>query len=278
MQRFTNKTELIDYLSKIAKKKTIGFVPTMGALHQGHLSLIKESNNRCDLTICSIFINPTQFNNPEDLARYPNTLEEDLLLLKKTNCDIVYSPKVSDLYINGEGAKKFNFGDITTLMEGEYRPGHFNGVATIVEKFFRIIKPTKAFFGQKDLQQLQVVKALAKQMKTYIEIIGIPTVREKNGLAKSSRNKLLSSTEKENASIIYNCLLYCKNNKKKGIKTLKKYVHKIFNSNTNIALEYIEFVNLETMEVIQDWEEENKNAICIAAYISGVRLIDNIIL
>jgi len=278
MQKFTTKTELINYLKTIAKEKTIGFVPTMGALHQGHLGLIEESNTKCDVTICSIFINPTQFNNSEDLAKYPNTLDKDLSLLKKVDCDIVYSPKVSDLYINGERAKNYNFGDITALMEGEHRPEHFNGMATIVEKFFRIIKPTKAFFGQKDLQQLQVVKALVKQIKIPTEIISTPTIREKSGLAKSSRNKLLSSSDKENASLIYKCLLFCRNNKVMGIKTLKKYICNKINSNMNIELEYVEFVNLEKMQAIQDWEEENKNAICIAVYVSGVRLIDNIIL
>ena len=278
MQNFTTKTELIDYLKTVVKEKTIGFVPTMGALHNGHLSLIEESNNKCDITICSIFINPTQFNNPEDLAKYPNALKKDLSLLKKENCDIVYSPKVSDLYINGEGVKNYNFGDIANLMEGIHRPGYFNGMATIVEKFFRIIKPTKAFFGQKDLQQLQVVKALVKQMKTSIDIISLPTIREKNGLAKSSRNKLLSSIDKENASLIYKSLLYCKDNKSKGVKKLKQYICEIINSNKNIELEYVEFVNLNNMQAIQDWEEENKNAICVAAYVSGVRLIDNIIL
>ena len=278
MQNFTTKTELIDYLKTIDKEKTIGFVPTMGALHQGHLGLIKESNDKCDVTICSIFINPTQFNNSEDLAKYPNTLDKDLSLLKKANCDIVYSPQVNDLYINGEKAKNYNFGNITACMEGKHRPGHFNGMATIVEKFFRIINPTIAFFGQKDLQQLQIVKALVKQMKIAIEIISVPIIREKSGLAKSSRNKLLSPSDKENASLIYKCLLYCKNNKSEGVNKLKKYLHKRINSNKNIELEYVEFVNLNKMKVIEDWEEENKNAICIAAYVSGVRLIDNIIL
>ena len=278
MQNFTTKTELIDYLKTVVKEKTIGFVPTMGALHNGHLSLIEESNNKCDITICSIFINPTQFNNPEDLAKYPNTLDKDLSLLKKANCDIVYSPQVSDLYINGEEAKNYNFGDLVTLMEGKHRPGHFNGMATIVEKFFRLIKPTIAFFGQKDLQQLQIVKALVKQMKIAIEIISVPIIREKSGLAKSSRNKLLSPSDKENASLIYKCLLYCKNNKSEGVNKLKKYLCEIINSNKNIELEYVEFVNLNKMKVIEDWGEENKNAICVAVYVSGVRLIDNIIL
>lgn len=278
MKIFTAKKKLTHYLQKLEKKHLIGFVPTMGALHEGHISLIKESNKECDVTICSIFINPTQFNNSVDLANYPNSLEKDLALLKKRNCDIVYAPKVSDLYKKGEVAKNFSFGNMANLMEGIHRPGHFNGVATIIEKFFKIIKPSKAFFGEKDIQQLQIVKALAKQMKTSIEIINVPTKRDENGLAKSSRNTLLSVSDKKTASFIYSSLLYCRDNKTKGIKTLKEDIIELINSNKNIKLEYIEFVNLETMQRIEDWEEENNNAICIAAYVAGVRLIDNIIL
>ena len=278
MQIFTTKNKLVHYLKKLEKKQIIGFAPTMGALHEGHTSLIKESNKECDVTICSIFINPTQFNSPKDLANYPNTLNKDLALLKKVNCDIVYAPKVSDLYKKNEVAKNYSFGNMANLMEGIHRPGHFNGMATIVEKFFKIIKPSKAFFGEKDIQQLQIVKALVKQMQTSIEIINVPTIREKNGLAKSSRNKLLSISDKKHASFIYSCLLYCRSNKTKGIRTLKKDISSLINSNKNIKLEYFEFVDLETMQRIEDWGKENKNAICIAAYVAGVRLIDNIIL
>ena len=155
MQIFTTKNKIVHYLKKLEKKQIIGFAPTMGALHEGHTSLIKESNKECDVTICSIFINPTQFNSSKDLANYPNTLNKDLELLKKVNCDIVYAPKVSDLYKKDEGAKNYSFGNMANLMEGIHRPGHFNGMATIVEKFFKIIKPSKAFFGEKDIQQLQ---------------------------------------------------------------------------------------------------------------------------
>ena len=163
-------------------------------------------------------------------------------------------------------------------MEGEFRPGHFNGMATVVEKFFNIIKPTKAFFGQKDLQQLQIVKKLVRQMNSSIEIKGIPTARKKNGLAKSSRNKLLSESAKNEATLIYRCLHYCLNNKEKGISVLQSYIHNQFKKHNNIKLEYAEIVDLKTMLPIKVWQEEKQNAICIAAYINGVRLIDNIIL
>jgi pantoate--beta-alanine ligase len=278
MQNFTAKTELVAYLSKITKEKTIGFVPTMGALHQGHLSLIEESNKKCDITICSIFVNPTQFNNERDLVNYPNTINTDLEKLEQLACDVVYIPAIEDLYENGEKAKTFDFGSLTTSMEGEFRPGHFSGMATIVEKLFNIIHPTIAFFGQKDLQQLQIVKALVKQMKSTIRIEGVPTIREENGLAKSSRNKLLSENAKTEAILIYNCLNYCKNNKKKGIPYLKHYITRQFEQHKNFKLEYAEIVSLNTMRQIERWQSKNENAICIAAYHSGVRLIDNIIL
>jgi len=278
MQDFTAKTELVAYLSKRTKEKTIGFVPTMGALHQGHLSLIEESKEKCDITICSIFVNPTQFNNERDLVNYPNTINADLEKLERLACDVVYIPAIEDLYENEETAKTFDFGSLTTSLEGKFRPGHFIGMATIVEKLFNIIQPTIAFFGKKDLQQLQIVKALVKQMKSTIKIEGMPTIRERNGLAKSSRNKLLSENAKTEATLIYTCLNYCKNNKKKGIIKLKQYIQNQFEQHKNFKLDYAEIVALNTMQPIEKWQGENKNAVCIAAYHSGVRLIDNIIL
>jgi pantoate--beta-alanine ligase len=278
MQDFTTKTELVAYLSKITKEKTIGFVATMGALHQGHLSLIEESNKKCDITVCSIFVNPAQFNNANDLVNYPNTINADLEKLERLACDAVYIPAIEDLYEKGETAKEFDFGSLTTSMEGEFRPGHFNGMTTIVEKLFNIIQPTIAFFGQKDLQQLQIVKALVRQMKSTIKIEGVPTIREENGLAKSSRNKLLSERAKKETSLIYSCLNYCKNNNKKEITELKYYIQNQFDQHKNLKLEYAEIVALNTMQPIEKWGGENESAICIAAYHSGVRLIDNIIL
>jgi len=278
MQIFKTKLELTRFLSSEKKVKSIGFVATMGALHEGHLQLIKQSKKECEITVCSIFVNPTQFNNATDLANYPNTLKEDLLKLENLNCDAVYIPKVDDLYEENEKAKEFDFGTLSTTMEGEFRPRHFNGMATIVEKFFNIIKPTKAYFGQKDLQQLQIVKALAKQTNSKIEIVGVPTIREESGLAKSSRNALLTTEGKKDATLIFECLNYCRANKNKGINFLKSHTKNKFAENKNFELEYVEFAALNTMSPITKWEKENKNAICIATYIHGVRLIDNIIL
>ena len=278
MQIFKTKLELTRFLSSEKKVKSIGFVPTMGALHEGHLELIKQSKKECEITVCSVFVNPTQFNNATDLGNYPTTLKEDLLKLENLNCDAVYIPKVDDLYEENEKAKEFDFGTLSTTMEGEFRPGHFNGMATIVEKFFNIIKPTKAYFGQKDLQQLQIVKTLAKQKNSEIEIIGVPTIREEGGLAMSSRNALLTTEGRKDATLIFECLNYCRANKNKGIDFLKSHTKTKFAENKNFELEYVEFVALNTILPITKWEKENENAICIATYIDGVRLIDNIIL
>jgi len=278
MKIFETKKELLSYLSSIREENTIGFTPTMGSLHDGHLHLIEESKRTCDITICSIFVNPTQFNNDDDLVNYPRTLDVDLQKLRKLNCDVVYTPIISDLYEKREKAKKFDFGALANTMEGEFRPGHFNGMATIVEKFFRIIEPTKTFFGQKDLQQLQIVKALVKQTGSEIEIVGINTVREKSGLAKSSRNKLLSEKSKKEAALISKSLQYCIDQQSRGVDSLKKYIETQFENHSNFELEYVEFVALEDMLPITNWKGKGKNAICIAAYIDDVRLIDNIIL
>ena len=278
MKVYKKKSELEAYLNAIRGIKSTGFVPTMGALHSGHLSLIEESKKDCEITICSIFVNPKQFNNSDDYANYPNNLNEDLEKLKKLNCDIVYTPKINDLYANEEKVKEFDFGPLANIMEGKFRPGHFNGMATVIEKFFNIINPTKAFFGQKDLQQLQIVKALVHQMNIPIEIKGIPTVREENGLAKSSRNELLSVNSKNEATLIYKCLNYCLNNKEKGVRALKLYIQDQFKKQDNLELEYAEITSLKNLLPISKWEAENENAICIGAYIDSVRLIDNIIL
>lgn len=278
MQIFKQKNHLTYYRKNLPKNITVGFVPTMGALHTGHLTLIKSSNNLCDITICSIFVNPTQFNNQHDFDNYPIDIENDIKKLKKEKCDIVYIPEAEDIYAKNIRSKKFEFGRLASVMEGKYRRGHFNGVATIIEKFFTIINPTKAFFGEKDLQQLQIIKNLSWKMQNKIEIIPVKTVREINGLAKSSRNKLLSKKEKNTASVLYKSLKYCKEHKELGVEKLKKYVKEKIQDHKNIKLEYLEFVEINTLNRISKWGEENTNAICIAVYIGNVRLIDNIIL
>tara|TARA_B100000902_G_scaffold192740_1_gene184172 strand:- start:3108 stop:3944 length:837 start_codon:yes stop_codon:yes gene_type:complete len=278
MKIFKTKLKLLQFISVFKNERSIGFVPTMGALHIGHMQLIKKSKEECDITICSIFINPTQFNNTDDYNNYPKTLNQDIKKLIAAGCDAVYAPKIDDIYADGEKAKRFDFGALGSNMEGKFRPGHFNGMATIVEKLFNIINPTKAYFGQKDLQQLQIVKSLVKQINSKIEVIGVQTVREDNGLAISSRNKHLSQSDKNNASLIYKCLLHCFANKQKGIDNLKSYVKDQFKKQNKLKLEYIEVTNLNNLMPIKKWGGENENAICIAAYINSIRLIDNIIL
>tara|TARA_B100001287_G_scaffold165446_1_gene139018 strand:- start:2837 stop:3670 length:834 start_codon:yes stop_codon:yes gene_type:complete len=277
MQIFHHKKNLKTCLNKLYdEKKTIGFVPTMGAIHEGHLKLILESKKKCDITICSIFINPTQFNNKKDFVNYPKTLSQDIKLLTKSLCDILYCPDVDDLY-DRIITNTYNFNSLTQYMEGVFRPGHFNGMATVVEKLLKIIKPDLAFFGQKDLQQLQIVKKLVAQMNCKTKIVGVNTYREKNGLAKSSRNKLLTTEQKRLASNIFKSLVYCKENKHLSIENLKNYVQSNLEK-YKIELEYVEFVEIQSMTPVGSLSKGKKIAICIAAYLDDVRLIDNIIL
>jgi len=278
MQIFNEKKYLLKYLSTLSKNQSIGFVATMGSLHSGHLSLIQSSKSICSITICSIFINPTQFNNIEDYKNYPKDYINDIKLLENLACDILYIPQTKDIYEEKIESRKYDLGKIAENLEGKYRPGHFDGVATVVDKLFNIINPHAAFFGEKDLQQLQVIRTLVDITNRNIDIVGVKTIRESNGLAKSSRNKLLSKEHIREASIIFKCLQYCKLNKDSKIKDLKLYVENQFLKNQKIKLEYIEFIEINTFDKINEWGKSKTNAVCIAAYINNVRLIDNIIL
>ena len=278
MHIFKEKNQLIKFLSKNNKYVNIGFIPTMGSIHQGHLSLIKESQKKCDLTICSIYINPTQFNDKKDYENYPKDINSDLKKLNNIKCDVVYTPKSNDFYDKKEVAENYNFNSLDNNLEGKHRPGHFNGVATIVEKLLKIVKPKYAFFGEKDLQQLSIIKQLVKDKNINTEIIGCKTIREKNGLAKSSRNKLLSKSNIEKSAAIYQQLRFCKRNfnaiplhelKNQVLKKLKKLGFKI---------DYFEFIDLKTFSIQTEKRSGIKYAACIAVIISEVRLIDNIIL
>ena len=278
MKVFEEQKILKKYIEQYKKGQKIGFVPTMGALHKGHESLILQSKKRCDITICSIFVNPTQFNDKTDYDNYPKNLDSDLAILKNLSCDIVYCPNKNDIYNKIEVSKKFQFNGINEILEGQYRPGHFDGVATIVEKLFNIIEPDYAFFGEKDLQQLYVIKQLVKNLNIKTQIIGCPTIRENNGLAKSSRNQLISKEDLEKSSIIFKQLQYCKNNfTKLSFEKLKKTViHNI--ECLNFKIDYFEFIELDTFTIQNKKIEGKQYAACIAVIVSGVRLIDNIIL
>ena len=274
---FKTKSDLSSYLSSLTDS-LIGFVPTMGALHNGHLALLRQAKKQSSVVVCSIFVNPTQFDSKEDFNRYPDTLSDDITKLGKINCDVLYVPAVADLYAINEKAKHFNFNGLDNVMEAKFRKGHFDGVATIIEKFFNIIKPHKTYFGQKDLQQLLVVKSLTKQLNLPIEIVSIPTIREENGLAMSSRNKLLSPKQKLVASLLYESLAFCKANKDTlKIRELKTHLEKQFSEQLEVDLEYLEFVDANNLHPITVFKENDNNAVCIGAYVGGVRLIDNII-
>lgn len=278
MNIFKEKNQLIKFLSNQKQNIIIGFVPTMGSLHQGHLSLIKESQKKCDLTVCSIYVNPTQFNDKTDFKNYPKDLHKDLKLLDNVKCDVVYTPKDNDLYSKNEVAKKYDFKSLGKDLEGKYRPGHFNGVATIVEKLLNIINPKYAFFGQKDLQQLSIIKQLINDKNINTEIIGCKTIREKNGIAKSSRNKLLSKSDFEISTSIYKQLLFCKRNFEKiPLKEIRSHVLSNLKSD-GFKIDYFEFIDLKTFTIQKEKIKGIKYAACVAVIISGVRLIDNIIL
>lgn len=278
MQIFNEKIYLEKYLSTLSNNQSIGFVATMGSLHSGHLSLIQSSKSICNITICSIFINPTQFNSIEDYKNYPKDYVNDIKLLENIDCDILYIPQTKDIYEEKIEIRKFDLGKIAENLEGKYRPGHFDGVATVVDKLFNIINPHVAFFGEKDLQQLQVIRTLVEITNKNIDIVGVKTIRESNGLAKSSRNKLLSKEHIKESTIIFKCLQYCKLNQDSKIKDLKLYVENQFLKSQKIKLEYIEFIEINNFNKITEWGECKTNAVCIAAYINNVRLIDNIIL
>ena len=275
---FKEQKELKKYLTKL-NNSLIGFVPTMGALHQGHISLIKRSNKSCNITICSIYINPTQFNNIDDFLNYPKTIKDDIKILKDNNCDILYCPEDTDLYKANEKPGEYSFNGIEHYLEGSYRPGHFNGVATIVEKLLNIIKPQKIFFGEKDLQQLMIIKNLIKQKNILTQVIGCPTIREENGLAKSSRNQHLSKIDREQCGVIYKQLLVFKHLfEKMDISELKNQIIINITNGNKINIEYFELINMDTFESVEAYHKNIKYAVCIAVTISGVRLIDNIIL
>lgn len=256
---------------------TVGFVPTMGALHTGHLSLIEVSKKQNHLTVCSIFVNPTQFNNVHDLSVYPRTLEADCQMLESVGCDAVFVPTAEEMYPQLPNIK-FDFGDLERVMEGQFRPGHFNGVGIVVSKLFNIVQPDNAYFGQKDLQQCAVVNRLVKDLSFSLTLNICPTQREMDGLAMSSRNRNLSIEQRADAPHIYKALQKAvnllKENKSSG--EVKTFVEQYFKALSNFELEYFEISDFETLQPINELQA-GKTALCIAAFMGKTRLIDNII-
>ena len=256
--------------------KRIGFVPTMGALHQGHLSLIKQGFGACDVVVASIFVNPLQFNNSADFKSYPNTLDADLKLLGSFPNLYVFTPSFNELFHGQESDFKVEVGEVATLLEGAWRPGHFDGVVQVVHALFRLVEPNAAFFGEKDYQQLAIIKIMVRKLGLPIEIIACPTQRSPEGLAMSSRNMLLNTEEKRQALIIWETLNYIKNNQAKYTPKQLQELGKIFFNSGHLRLEYLEIVCADTLESVSNWE--TKNICCIAAYCGNTRLIDNLVL
>ena len=278
MQVLKSKNELVSLIDSYKKEgKTIGFVPTMGALHNGHLSLVKECKKNSDITVVSIFVNPTQFNDLEDLKRYPRTLDKDTELLRTVGCDLVFAPTVDEIYPEPD-IRKFDFGYLESVMEGARRPGHFNGVGQVVSRLFDIVRPDKAFFGMKDFQQVAIIKNMVKQLNYNIQIIPCPIVREENGLALSSRNTLLGEDYKKNAPHIYATLKKARNlASEMSVSDLKKWITDEINNNPYLETEYVEIVDDTTLKVTENWTEKGTKVACVAVYAGKIRLIDNIV-
>ena len=265
------KQELEKYNSK-----NIGFVPTMGALHDGHISLVKRSVEENDVTVVSVFVNPTQFNDKADLERYPRTEEADKKLLDAAGCDIVFMPKVEEMYPE-EDTRVFNFGCIETVMEGKYRPGHFNGVAQIVSKLFYAVEPTRSYFGEKDFQQVAIIRDMVRQLNLPVEIIACPIIREESGLARSSRNELLSAEERKKAALISEVLSKSVNfAKEMSVEEVKNWVCEQFTHDEVFKMDYYDIVDGNSLQSVSSWEDSDYIVGCIAIYCGKIRLIDNI--
>ena len=279
MEIYKTKKEISRRINQLkSENKSIGFVPTMGALHEGHLSLIQCSQKQTDISVVSIFVNPTQFNNSTDLEKYPRTIEDDIKKLESISTDILFMPDEKEIYPKKD-IRKFDFGNLDKVMEGKYRAGHFNGVAQVVNKLFEIVLPQKSFFGLKDFQQYVIIKELVRKFmpKSGIEIIGCPIIREKSGLAMSSRNALLTNEQRGNAKYINEILSLSKTEiNEYSVEKLKEKVIKIINLNPFLEVEYFDIVDDVQLKQIKSWDENNNKVACIAVFCGTVRLIDNI--
>lgn len=276
-----NKTSDLQAIIEQLKNdgKSIGLVPTMGALHKGHLSLVKNSISNNDITVVSIFVNPTQFNNPNDLASYPRTVEKDLELLQTVGCDVVFAPEADDIYSKSETDSRFEFDfeGLDKVMEGKFRPGHFNGVVQIVSKLFDLVRPDRAYFGEKDFQQLAIIRLMTRRYNLPIEIVPCPIVREDSGLALSSRNSLLKDNEKQVASHIYAVLNESRQFvPQTEVEELKQCVIAAIEQKPELKVEYFDIVDGHTLKSIVKWDESGYIVGCITVFCGNVRLIDNI--
>ncbi len=277
---FKKAADITNYLQQFNKAgKSIGFVPTMGALHKGHISLISTSKQADDITVCSIFVNPAQFNDAKDFDNYPSTIEQDIDLLEKAGCDVVFLPSVAEMYPAGmQDAKKYNLGYLETVLEGKYRPGHFQGVCLIVHRLLNIIAVDALYLGQKDYQQCMVIKRLINLEKIKTKIHICPTLRETSGLAMSSRNMRLSEMDKEQALKIFETLSYLKKNIKPGDLTELKRAAINNLINAGFKVDYVEIADAGNLEIIDNWNGNTQLVAVAAAFLGDVRLIDNMLL
>jgi len=277
MQVFKTKAVLDKFIQEIKiQNKKIGFVPTMGALHQGHLSLIEYSKAVSDITIASIFVNPTQFNDPNDLKNYPRNEKRDLELLDGIGCDFVFMPDVLEMYPE-QDTRIFDFDGMDHLMEGFHRPGHFNGVAQIVSKLFEIVQPHHAFFGQKDFQQVAIIQKMVQKLNLSVEVIACPIIREPDGLAMSSRNVLLTNEHRENAPLIYATLKQANQLALRlTVSEVKAWVVDTINKSGLFIVEYFEIVDRTSLKSVTEFTGDKNNIGCIAVWAGKIRLIDNI--
>ena len=256
--------------------KSVGFVPTMGALHAGHASLVERAVRENDVVVVSVFVNPTQFNDKNDLKNYPRTLEADCALLEKVGAAVAFAPAVEEMYPE-EDTRQFSFAPLDTVMEGACRPGHFNGVAQIVSKLFYAVEPDRAYFGEKDFQQLAIIREMVRQLGMKLEIVGCPIVREEDGLAMSSRNTLLSEDERERALTISSTLFASVDFAKVNtLEATREFVEDMINDTHGLELEYYKIVDGNTLQEIDEWGDSDYVVGCIALFCGNVRLIDNI--
>jgi len=279
MQVYHKNKSLQNNLAKLKTGASLGFIPTMGALHKGHLSLINRAKLENDFIVVSIFVNPTQFDNKQDLLKYPRTLKKDLALLESVDCDFVFAPSVQEIYNDNIGVSQFDFDGLEFEMEGKHRSGHFNGVGTIVKKLFEIVKPTRAYFGEKDFQQLQIIKKLVQTNKIPVQIIGCEIYRENDGLAMSSRNTRLTKVQRNEATFIYKTLNEAKEKfSNNSITEVIKWIENEFAKNAILELEYFEIANIKTLKSAKRKSSKSNYRAFIAAFAGDVRLIDNIAL
>jgi pantoate--beta-alanine ligase len=277
MQIFKQIAPLKAFLKGLkCKGKTIGLVPTMGALHAGHVSLIKASKLENDITLSSIFVNPIQFNNQNDLLKYPRSIEKDIEMLQTVGCDILFNPDDGEMYPQ-KASLTMDFGALDKSMEGKFRPGHFSGVALIVAKLFNIVEPDNAYFGQKDWQQYAIIQKLIQELNFQIRLHSVPTLREEDGLALSSRNQRLNTRQREHANVFYKSLLHARAQLRNGrpISDIKAEIQSMVDGKPDVRLEYLELVDSENLNPLENVSQSKHPILCIAGYIGEVRLIDN---